>query len=250
MKSVCHIVNGDSLLQQFPQQIQGEIFVMRECLVDGELSGNRLEELFETRAKFIAGSYDGGSTDQYYQKVVAEFRKMQNIPKNTEINLWFEDDLFCQVNLWFVISLLSAQINNSIYLVRPKTGSEYCFANMSESELIIAYHKKMVIELSDARKLSRLWQLYKVNNCPEMIENAQKLYNKFPFLLPAVEAHIDRLPKDGKPGRDTQSLLCIMDELGTREFRALFQEFSKREGIYGFGDTQVKRLLVEIERNR
>ena len=35
------------------------------------------------------------------KKTVPEFLKMQNIPENSEINLWFEDDLFCQVTFWF-----------------------------------------------------------------------------------------------------------------------------------------------------
>ena len=49
-------------------------------------------------------------------KLVSEFEKIQNIEEGVDINLWFEDDLFCQVNFWFVISLLSSlNHKNSIF---------------------------------------------------------------------------------------------------------------------------------------
>jgi hypothetical protein len=52
-----------------------------------------------------------------------------------------------------------------------------------------------------------------------------------------------RIPTENNPGRPVQSLLEIMDELGTTDFGLIFKEFNKREAIYGFGDLQVKRLL-------
>ncbi len=40
-----------------------------------------------------------------------------------------------------------------------------------------------------------------------------------------------------------------MEGLQTQNFGLIFREFCKREGIYGFGDLQVKRLLEEIQVN-
>ncbi|GJM35445.1 MAG: hypothetical protein DHS20C18_44460 [Saprospiraceae bacterium] len=39
-----HILNGDSLKEQFPENIQGEIIIARECLVDGSVKGRTLVE--------------------------------------------------------------------------------------------------------------------------------------------------------------------------------------------------------------
>ena len=83
---------------------------------------------------------------------------MQDIPKNSEINLWFEDDLFCQVNFWFVMSLLKNKKKNYQYfLIRPLKRHEYSFGSMSEKELSLAYTQK--IELTDLDKLTQLWSL-------------------------------------------------------------------------------------------
>jgi len=80
-----------------------------------------------------------------------------------------------------------------------------------------------------------------------MIRIAEKLNDRFSFLIYAVQAHKDRLPLNGNSGRPTQTLIRIMNELNTAEFGPIFREFSKREAIYGFGDLQVKRMLAEIK---
>ena len=42
---VYHILNGDSLAYSFPQaKIKGNSIVIREALIDGELSGRNLPE--------------------------------------------------------------------------------------------------------------------------------------------------------------------------------------------------------------
>jgi hypothetical protein len=250
MHKVFHILNGDSLRQQFPKDLQGEILVTRECLVDGDVKGSGFEELFDTRATFINSCYGNEGETFYKQKVVTEFEKMQNIPEGADVNVWFEDDLFCQVNFWFVMHLLRTTLHNRNYfLVRPKAGSEYSFAGMNESELIEAYKNKTKIEVSESRMIGELWSFYQINDFEKMIKYGEKLNSKFSFLLPAIQAHIDRIPVGGKPGRVTQTLLNILHDLGTNEFIPVFKEFRKREPIYGFGDTQIKRLLDVIKYN-
>ncbi len=248
MCKVYHILNGDSLRQQFPKDLKGEIIVTRECLIDGDVKANGVEELFDTRVKFITSCYGNGSATFYNQNVVTEFKKMQNIPEGTDVNLWFEDDLFCQVNFWFVVNLLSNTLENrTFFLVRPKVGSEYSFAEMNTTELIEAYKKRKTIELSEIRMIGELWNFYQMNDIEKMIASAEKLNLKFDFLLPAIQAHIDRIPVGGKTGRVTQTLVSIINDLGTTEYIPVFKEFSKREKIYGFGDMQIKRFLEEIK---
>ncbi len=69
-------------------------------------------------------------------------------------------------------------------------------------------------------------------------------------MLPAVEAHIARIPHKNDPGRPVKVILEIMNELKTEEFIPIFKEFSKRESIYGFGDLQVKTLVEKARKLR
>jgi len=240
-----HILNGDSLKEQFPKSIPGERIVTRECLVDGSVKGNTLSEFYQTRAGFIENSYSSSTQQDYFEKTVSEFQKMQDIPDDAEINLWFEDDLFCQVNFWFVIHLLVKKNRNYQYfLVRPKSHSRYSFGRLSEVELLSVYENR--IRLSEPEKLAKLWEAYQTNDTTKLIQIAEQLKEAYPFIAEAVKAHIERIPANGNLGRPEQTLIQIMEELKTDEFEPVFREFCKREEIYGFGDLQVKRMLDKL----
>jgi len=246
MKTQYHILNGDSLKQPFPERIQGEVIVFRECLVDGNVKGNDLDELFASRAKFISQSY-GGTEQDYYDKAVPEFKKIQNITDDVDINLWFEEDLFCQVNFWFTINLLSqSEKNNSIYLIKPEKHNQYGFGGLDESQLVSIYENRLL--LTELDRLADLWKLYQKNDLEQLLKTTKQLESKYPFILTAVKAHIERIPTEGSLGRPSQSLIQIMKELKTEEFGTVFREFNKRENIYGFGDLQVKRLIDLLNR--
>jgi hypothetical protein len=244
-----HILNGDSLKEQFPQKIDGEIIVARECFVDGDVSSASLDELFKIRAKFISEVYGSYSIEDYYADSVSEFEKLQNIPDKAEINLWFEDDLFCQVNFWFTVNLIRNSLKNyKLFLVRPPFHTQFGFGGLSEVELIDAYKQKT--QIAEFEKIASLWNSYQNNDIEELVKVAKELEKNHPYIHNAVEAHIDRIPNENSPGRPIQALIAIMNDLETDSFGPVFKEFNKRESIYGFGDLQVKKLFDEIKNNR
>ena len=246
MKKQYHILNGDSLQQQLPKSIQGEIIVTRECMLDGDISGDTLNEIFATRAQFMADNYAGCTVKEYRSKTITEFEKMLQIETDSEINLWFEDDLFCQVNFWFVIHFLKeSNKTNPLFLIRPLAHSPYGFVGLNKQELISIQENR--IPLTDIEKLAQFWSFYQKNDFEELLKISRSLDSKYPFLLPAVQAHIDSEPKNGDNGKPAESLIKIMKELKTDKFGPIFMEFCKRESIYGYGDLQVKRLINKIQ---
>lgn len=248
MRKQYHILNGDSLKQQFPTIITGELIIARECLVDGNVAGSSLDELFRTRAQFISNNYEGYKEQDYYEKTVPEFQKANSIHEEADINLWFEDDLFCQVNFWFTVHLLNqSDKKNPIFLIRPDQHSQHGFGGLKSSELVSIYKNRVL--LTELDKISRLWELYQNDKTEELLKTAEELKNNYPFILWAVKAHIERIPSKGNLGRPIESILQIIKDLKTKEFGPIFKEFNKRESIYGFGDLQVKRLFNEVLKN-
>jgi hypothetical protein len=242
MNQTYHILNGDALKDQFPSTINGEKLVARLCLVDGPVEGATVEELFASRAKFIAEHYPEFTEADYFNYVL-DTRRIKEIPENSTINLWFEDDLFCQVNFWFILDFINKDRNYTLHLVRPMQHSEYSFGGMNEDELVQAFENKIQITETDQKILKQFWKAYQENDLLELLMLAQDLKDKFPFLTPAIYAHLDRL---SEPSRPKTSLTKIMKELNTDKFGLVFQAFCQKEGIYGFGDLQVKRIYNEI----
>jgi hypothetical protein len=122
---IYHILNGDALLAQFPSEIAGERLVFRECLVDGPVLPREGQELWQLREAFILQNYPEASVDDYKKKVYEEIIKIQSIPAESKIYCWFEEDLFCQVNLWFLFNYLMTH-PAEVHLVLPHPASPLC----------------------------------------------------------------------------------------------------------------------------
>lgn len=244
---VFHILNGDALLENFPAELlTGEIIIARECLVDGPVEGETLEEFWKTRAAFIQESY-GEETESYYNEVVSEFEKIKAIPAGSEVNFWFEDDLFCQINLWFCAYLLNpvADSINGFIIKPPLIDGEpdwRGFGPMDRHLLAETYLKKQKISSADIYTLGQLWSAYKHEDREELTRVALEDTLSFPFLGQVIQAQLDR-----KSNRPENVLRQIIAEKETTDFKTVFREFGKREGIYGFGDSQVEKLLETIK---
>ena len=241
-----HILNGDALKEQFPDSLNGKLIVARECLVDGDVSADSLDQLFQLRAEYLSNAYDS-EIDFYHQEVIPEFNKIISLPEHSVVNLWFEDDLFCQVNLWFVSHLIHDFASPSqVSLVRPHTNIQYGFGGLNSDGLENAFKSKVRLSRDEVKLFSSLWALYQHQDHEGILELALKHSERFPFLGDTAKANLDRFPNDGSQGRPERTLLDIMKELDSDEFGPVFREFHKRESIYGFGDLQVKRLFDEL----
>jgi hypothetical protein len=91
---------------------------------------------------------------------------------------------------------------------------------------------------------SHLWKAYQENDFASLRLLSDRPSPCFNHLKEVCQAHIDRFPAQGTLGRPEKCVQEIMSD-NTREFNQLFAEFSAREGIYGLGDLQVKRIFEE-----
>jgi hypothetical protein len=245
---VYNILNGDSLAYSFPDtKIEGDIIVVREGLIDGNLSGDNLHDFWQSRAKYM-----GLTEAEYHNNVVKEFEKLMNAPDNSEFNLWFEYDLFCQVNMWFVISIINSfSIKKKVYAVYTsyldRTSKQFWngFGPANSSELTICFADRTSLNDVDLQLGQDLWTAYKSGNLEELIRLAKNQSSAFPHLQEVIKAHVDRFPQDGTKGRPEKVIEDITKNVST-DFHKVFREFWKRESIYGFGDIQLKHLYDKV----
>lgn len=249
---ICHVLNGDSLAFSFPgAKIEGEIIVAREGFIDGDLSGNNLNDFRQSRTRYM-----GLTEVEYYNKVVKEFEKLMGVPDNSEFNLWFEYDLFCQVNMWFVLSLLNGlPVNKNVFAVYTSyldRGNKHFwngFGPANTSDLRVCFTNRIPLTELDLQFGHNLWEAYKIGNLEALIRLSKNQSPAFPYLQEVVKAHVDRFPKDGTKGRPEKILEDITKNIST-DFHDAFKEFGRRESIYGFGDIQLKHLYDKVMHNR
>ncbi len=236
-----HILSGDSLVGPFENtRIEGEKFVCRECMVDGDLGGEGLEEFWETRRKFLLGAYPDVEHD-YSSDVVDQFAGMWNAADGNEVNLWFEYELFCQANLWFTVWLLR-NTDARFRIVYPKIDTEddiwKGFAGLDEGGLKRSFEDRISMSHDDVFLAVGLWESFKDRDWDTLSELGKTETKAFPTLKQVTKAacEIETRPKE--------SLDAIIEEVG-EDFSEIFRLFGEREAVYGFGDLQVKRLLSE-----
>ncbi len=240
--STFHILNGDALKEQFPtDKIPGEIIITRECLIEGPVEAADLDEFVTTRAKYFEETYQ---SSEYLDHTFSELKRIAEI-SDGEVYLWFEEDLFCQTNLWFVCSLLYLKEVN-VHLVVPKESLRYGFGGFDADGLEALFSKKQLLTKVQVNQFALLWFAYQKDNIERLLKLGVQMNTDFPFVMRAIEAHFDRIPKDDRAGKPEQLIEEIIEEKSTSEFGVIFQEFAKRAPIYGFGDLQVMRIYDAV----
>lgn len=216
--------------------------MLRECLVDGPVRSDSLNELYEIRAAFLDDLIEDFNPKDYWKDAVAEFEKIQSIPSGSMVYLWFEDDLFCQVNLWFTCHLLYNNTDQlEVYIIRPKTLTQYGFAAYDEAGLEQLFDD--CIEFPFVATCAELWRTY-VNDDLQLLQViACTFSDSFSYIKTAVHLHLDRLPSGQDSGRPKEVLKAIIEEIGDADFSLIFKRFSEELYAYGYGDLQVKRLI-------
>ena len=242
-----HILNGDALLAKFPSSIPGKKIVFRECLVDGPVNFDSFEALILGRSEYLAHTYPGAHEKPYIPRVSEELEKIMTCSDSDRVYCWFEADLFCQVNLWFSIFSLNDH-KGEIALVLPEMRLENGFAGLNEDELLKAYRDPRLLNKNERSILSRLWVLFQKNKTEEAKRLAWTLDTELPFLIPAIQAWEESIPKGDYPGKPKAELKAIAEKLETDEFKYIFREFNRRFPIYGYGDLITRRLWEEVQK--
>lgn len=241
-----HVLNGDSLAEKFP--FTGELIICREALIEGPLTAATLPEFWEKRADYIAGTYHE-ERSKYFEIVRLEIERLLHLDSNVPVNLWFENDLFCQTNMWFIVHLIRRHaVANPLYRVAPPSAAKNWagFGSLDSAGLMSCFARRREFTDADLGRGSDLWMAYSNADLDALRALARQRSDVFPQLAEVIRAHIERFGSefDDRPKKRLREILAS----GPGQFEMVFAAFSQTEGIYGFGDAQVRRLISELDR--
>lgn len=244
-----HILNGDSVAGTFAEtNIPGQRIVCREALIEGPVQAADLYEFWANRAAFLSGG-NPAEAERYHQGVAQELSQLLSLPADAEVHLWFEDDLFCQSNMWFVLALLakgSAEVNiYRVFPIQPEQDHWRGFGPVDAAGLEQAYAQKVAFQSADFALGVQLWEAYIKQDLERLQVLAQQASPCFNRLAEVVQAHVERFAPQGQLGRPEQLIAELMQE-NPEDFNALLVAFWKKEGIYGFGDVQVRGMYERL----
>lgn len=215
------------------------MIICREALVAGSLQAENLDVFWKVRSEFIAENY-GDTKEDYYRKVVSECNKIMQIPEDSEVHLWFEDDLFCQVNMWFCLTLIPKDKNINIYRIFPKASKENQWNGFSDShrfDLEEALTSKVLFKQKDLELGLNLWEAYQSNRQNKLKQLFEIQSDCFRFLPELITGY-----QNINPEFFIQNLI----QKGITDFSEVFEKFRDELGIFGFGDLQVKLIYDKV----
>ncbi len=246
-----HLLNGDCLADQLKEtNLNGDYIICREALIDGPIQSDNQESFWSARAAYIQETYHDNA-ENYFSRVVSEFSKIRSIPPDADVCLWFEHDLFCQVNMWFVMSLLykdgiKRNISRAFPVVRDANDVWKGFGIADAAMLEQAFAQRVILTDDDLRLGNDLWKAYCAHDFNALKELAASESKAFKFLPEVCKAHIERFPEEENQLNRPERVLVELIVQSNGDFAEVFAAFSQREGIYGFGDLQVRAMYDKL----
>jgi hypothetical protein len=241
-----HITNGECAVAVISQAVSGSILPWRDVLHEGPVrAGLALEALSRERAAFIAGAGWGKISEikTFFKERDAAFRRAG---EHDEIVLWFEHDLYDQLQLVQVLDGLAAQFE----LRRGPPISLVC-----EAEYLGTMAPERAAELLSLRNpLARkhfqdaqaAWAAFRSSNPRDINPGKQ---TALPFLGAALRRHLEEFPwvGDGLSRTERQVIQVLKD--GPLSFPDLFRETQRLEDPVFLGDAvlawHLRRLAEE-----
>lgn len=254
MSSQLHITNGDILTNKLNTlKLEGDIITWREMLCEGKTETNVGSESFwKTRFEFLNKNYKISKT-WFIDKTLKEYRTLCNHKQEDRIVLWFDFDLFDQINMLAVISWLKTHRPYAEISLVSSEGEEDSLeilglGELTDEQLRKLYTNRTLLTQDDIEYADYVWQLYCSDN-PIRLENL-KDFDSFQFshLSGAIEAHLMRFPTIRNGLNEVENnILRLARSAKPKTKLELLNTVLRNQGRYGFGDTQYERVITKLK---
>ncbi|PFP22939.1 hypothetical protein COJ96_24890 [Bacillus sp. AFS073361] len=245
-----HIVNGDVVGNKIGN-LPGDVLVWREMYDFGPLSHDISgEKWISCRADFFERKLAIPAA-LFIQNCKEQNRFLSEIPKKTEIVLWFEHDRYDQTMLMFLLNELSKKElkNLSMVTINEYEGEEpfYGLGQLASHQLEELFHKKkQTISEEQINEAITGWQAYTSKN-PMEIENwIEASKQKLPFLKQALQYHLSFFPSIHTGLNEVETFVIKNLDKNPSSFIELFQAITQKRSNDGISDLYFAAMLNEL----
>ena len=243
MTRTLHVLNGDSTAEILENsEIKGDVIVWRELLCDGPLHKNvGSDEFWLNRYTFFENEL-GVERLEYFDKTIKEIVKLEDVSAYNEVVLWFEFDLFCQVNL---LALCTYLLDNYVkktnyYLVC--TGKEerkeqlQSLSNYSSEEYSTLFNNKILLSKTNLEYAKECWNVFVKNDFEQLKNFNFNQSSKFKYLQLAMNQHLLRFPSENGLNQISTKILEIINSNSFSEIDIVknLLIWQNEQTVYGF----------------
>jgi hypothetical protein len=228
------ITNGDVAAEKMREaRINGEILCWRDVLHEGPVpETGTLEELSAIRADYLA--YRGwGDADAIRDVFTERDAVMRTLSQFSDVTLWFEHDLYDQLQLLQVLDVLASAPHIARRCTLIQAGS---FIGTEQAQRL-RMHLKLRQPLTETQLslAQAAWSAFRSSSPERWAALLRYDTGALPFLRPAILRHLEEFPGLNGLSR-TETFILRSIQAGIVTVAELFAAFQENEETPFMGD--------------
>lgn len=247
-----HLTNGDSAAGTLRQTgVTGEVIAWRDILHEGPVpAGLTLEAMSDVRARFLADAKAGPFAElrRQFGARDAALRAARNVV------LWFEHDLYDQLQLLQILATLAEQPETMAELIVigefPGVVPFYGLGQLSAPQLASLWPQRQRVTAGQLALGARAWKAFTSPDPIALRELVAGDLAALPFLPAALQRLLEEFPADPDGLSRTERQILKAVAAGHRTFAAIFEANQRQETAPFMGDTTVRDRIERMVRMR
>ena len=245
-----HVTNGESAADTLRRTaLGGAVLAWQDTLHEGPVPALARQELLQTRARFLA-DYGWGSRQSLLSSLERRDRQLlEALRDEVPVVLWFEHDLYDQLQLLDVLALAHAEGSAPELIVIGSFPGKPSFAGLGEltaNELETLWPSRRRAEPDQLETAAIAWAALRAPEPTLLAEWATRDTPQLPFLAPALGRLLEELPSPANGLSRTERHALETVAAGAQSPPAAFVAAQRLEEAPFLGDTWFYRALSSL----
>ena len=237
-----HVLNGDVTASVFAAAgLPGDVLIWRDILVEGLLTAEWTEPTaLAARAAFLAERL-AIEPARYLRGVHEQEEGLASALRHDEVVLWFEQDLFCAVNLWYLLAWFSRRPAAArLALIHPPIDAVKGLGLLEPAQLGALFTERRLVTPGALALGRRAWEAYTDADPRGAAALAHQDHEALPFVREAFQHHCERFPSAATGLNEVETATLDTLDRGAKVFGELFRLVTAdpRTRPHGMGDVQ------------
>jgi hypothetical protein len=242
-----HITNGDAAAEPIRTLgLGGDVIAWKDVLHEGPVPAPAtLDSLRPIRARFLAG-YDSKAAVEIARELEQRDRRLGQCASDGEVTLWFEHDLYDQLQLAQILDWWAARQGPPERLRVTLAQSNDYLGLMDGARLRALWETRLEVTDAQMAAAQRAWGAFSQPD-PRAVEQAAREVADLPYLGPALVRHLEEFPAVGSGLSRTERHILETLVVGSWPFDELFRAaHHDREDPFFLGDTTFRDRLMSL----
>ena len=246
-----HVTNGESAGNTLRQTgIGGAVLPWQDVLHEGPVPAGSRTELRRVRAAFLS-SCGWGSRRALLASLERRDRQFEALRDGLQVVLWFEHDLYDQLQLLDALALAHGENTPPQLIVVGAFPGKPGFAGLGEltaDELETLWPARGLASEERLDVAAAIWDAFCAPEPSALADRSARSVSSLPFVAPALRRLLEELPaaSDGLAATERRALQAVAE--GARTPQAAFPAVQRVEEAPFLGDAWFYRALVTLGR--